>query len=116
MGRPYPTHTKIGLLMKERGLRVQDVCMKADIYNRSMTDILAGRKPPSSKVMMQLSEYFRVPPKQLLESEYPWTLAISVVRKMEQEKVDGIIKETKKQSVNKNGLVHLNQLRESFGV
>lgn len=59
--RRYPTHTKLGALMYERGLWASTVCRATGIYPRTMTEYLAGRKQPSRGNHIKLCEYFDVP-------------------------------------------------------
>jgi transcriptional regulator with XRE-family HTH domain len=44
-GRRYPTHTRLGALMADRGLRMYEVAAQARMDPRAMSDYLAGRKP-----------------------------------------------------------------------
>lgn len=70
-GRPYPTHTKLGAIMSARGLRASDVSVGADIYTRTMSDLLSGRHRPTPAQLTKLARFFRVPPESLLEDSYP---------------------------------------------
>ena len=70
--RPYPTHTKLGRAMLKRGLRAIDVSRGADVYPRSMTEYLAGRKKPSPRNMAKLAGFLGVTVPDLTEKKYPW--------------------------------------------
>lgn len=70
-GRPYPTHTKLGRLIADRGLRAVDVSRAANVYPRTLTDLLAGRKPPTNRTLVSLSTFLRVPPEAIVEDSYP---------------------------------------------
>lgn len=70
--RQYPRHTKLGRLMYERGLRAIDMTVGADIYPRTMTEYLAGRKRPSSRSLVRLTTFLKVKPEAILEKKYPW--------------------------------------------
>lgn len=70
--RPYPTHTKLGRIMLKRGLRAYKVAAEADVYVRSMTDYLAGRKKPSPRNMAKLAGVLGVTVPDLTEKKYPW--------------------------------------------
>lgn len=71
MARPIPTHTKLGKLLSERGLRAVDVTKGCAIYTRTMSDLLSGRRPPTPAQLAELSEFLRVPPERILEDSYP---------------------------------------------
>jgi len=71
--RPYRTHTKIGRLMLSRNLRAKEVSDGSGVYTRSMSDILAGKRP-SQRNLALLCEFFKLPPEKLTEDEYPWTV------------------------------------------
>lgn len=64
--RPYPTHTRLGRLMAERGLTAHEVCHAARVYPRAMTEFLAGRKRPTVAVLARLAHALDVEPDTLL--------------------------------------------------
>lgn len=70
--RRFPTHTKLGRIMAERGIRSNQVTVNTEIYTRSMTEYLAGRKKPSPRNMARLSAYLKVSVQDLTEAHYPW--------------------------------------------
>jgi len=54
-GRRYPTITKLGALMADRGLRMYEVAAQARMDPRAMSDYLAGRKPIPPHRLARLS-------------------------------------------------------------
>lgn len=71
LGRPYPTHTKLGRIMADRGLTAFDVCSGSGIYPRTMTELLSGRARPSARSLNAITSYLGVPPDAILEAKYP---------------------------------------------
>lgn len=71
--RTYKTHTKLGRIMFDKGVRSIQVTYNAGIHPRLMTDYLAGRKKPSPRSMKMLCEYLHVQAADLIEDRYPWT-------------------------------------------
>lgn len=70
-GRPYPTHTKIGRMMADRGLTATAVSQGTGIYTRTMTEILSGRMRPSPRALAGLTTFLGVPAEAILEDSYP---------------------------------------------
>jgi transcriptional regulator with XRE-family HTH domain len=54
-GRKYPTKTKLGAVMSERGLKMYDVAAQARMDPRSISDYLAARKPIPPHRLARLS-------------------------------------------------------------
>lgn len=48
-GRRSPTHTKLGKMLYDKGIRTYHFAALANINPRSLTDILAGRKGLTDK-------------------------------------------------------------------
>jgi DNA-binding Xre family transcriptional regulator len=66
MGRPYPTHTKLGKLMAEQGWVAADLSLVTGIYTRTLTEYLAGRKQIKDDHLVALCDALDVGPTQLL--------------------------------------------------
>jgi len=64
-GRKYPTHTRLGALMSERGLRMYEVAAQARMDPRAMSDYLAGRKPIPPHRLARLSVVLDVEPEEI---------------------------------------------------
>jgi len=79
-GRPSPTHTKLGRIMKEHGLRAGELTLQTGIYTRQLTELLAGRKSPSNEEIRALCIYFKRNPKAFMEDKYPWTVEDQAAR------------------------------------
>lgn len=77
IGRPYPTHTKLGRIMADRGLTAMDVAAGSGIYTRTMTELLSGRTRPSARSLNALTSFLNVSPDAILEDSYPH-LAVKV--------------------------------------
>ena len=70
-GRPYPTHTRLGSLMDERGLMANTVAMQAGVHPRILSELLSGRKRPNPRHLAGLCSMLDVDPDDLLEDSYP---------------------------------------------
>lgn len=62
VGRPYPTHTPLGRLMRELGLRVSDMARRSDISARTLTEYLSGRAEFLPDHRARLAEALQVRP------------------------------------------------------
>lgn len=60
-GRPFPRHTTLGKLMHHKGLTVKAVEHGTGIYNRTLTEYLAGRKTPIASHRRALAAFLELP-------------------------------------------------------
>lgn len=70
-GRPYPTHTPLGQVMKQYGLRCVDVQHHTGIHSRTLTEYLASRKKFTPAHLAKLSRFLQVPPEFLQKAAIP---------------------------------------------
>ena len=80
-------------MMVARNMRAKEVSEGSGIYTRTMSDILAGKRP-SQRSLILLGEFFGVKPERILEDEYPWTV------ERQEAKVERIQKMRSQEGVN----------------
>ncbi len=68
MSRPFNTSTKLGRLLKESGLRKWELGFASGINERTLTEILAGRRGLSNKELTALCAVFQVEPEDIEEN------------------------------------------------
>lgn len=67
VGRPYPTHTRLGKVMWHRDWTVYELAGEAGVAPRTLTEYLAGRMPISSTNLVRLARALNCKPEHLIE-------------------------------------------------
>jgi transcriptional regulator with XRE-family HTH domain len=70
-GKRPSTHTKLGKLMKQRGIAVHQLAAKCDCSDRTITNLLSGKKPPSPTMKFRLCRALGVTTDEFMEDLYP---------------------------------------------
>lgn len=68
-GKPIPTTTKLGRRIRELDMKVYDVCGKAQIHNRLMTEYIAGRRVINAAHADRLSRVLDCKPEDIVDEE-----------------------------------------------
>lgn len=66
-GKPIPDKTKLGRLLRKHDMKVYEVCAKAGIYNRLMTEYIAGRRVMTAAHVENLCRVLDCKPEDLVE-------------------------------------------------
>lgn len=65
MSRQFPTHTKLGKMLKESGLRKWELGFTSGINERTLTEMLAGRRGFTNKELTALCAVFNCDPEDI---------------------------------------------------
>lgn len=72
LGRPYPTHTKLGRALYTNRMYVWDLSKAIDIHPRLVTSMLAGTRRPTIPQLYRMCQFFGCHPDDLVEDFYPY--------------------------------------------
>jgi len=64
--RPFPTHTPLGKALRASSMTVAQLSAASGVYNRTLTEYLAGRKLWSVRHLTKVAEALNVEPEELM--------------------------------------------------